>query len=75
MLSASSAPLISPAPAHDDEVSRVVRISQLVVSIEPSKAERLVGRLDTWAAFAVVVLASSLSLCASVWILESWQLS
>jgi hypothetical protein len=64
----------SPGAPHE-EVSRVVRLSRLVDSLEPSEAERLLGRLDTWAAFAVVVLASSATLCAAVWMLERWQLS
>jgi hypothetical protein len=63
----------TPAAEHE-EVSRVVRLLPLVPLLLPAQAERLLGRLDTWAAFALVVLASSATLCAAVWMIERWQL-
>jgi hypothetical protein len=63
------------ANADHEEVSRIVRLSSLVAPLKQAQVERFLGRLDTWAAFAVVVLASSATLCAAVAMLERWQLS
>jgi hypothetical protein len=73
---------IVPAPssshgAHQEEVSRVVRLSPLLLSLsslQPAQTEPFRVRLDTWAAFAVVLLASSGTLYAAQWMLAHWQL-
>jgi len=73
MLSASHAH--SPS-AHREEVSRVVRLSCIAVGPQQPKADfgPLLRRLGTWSAFAVVVLASSGTLCAAAWMVQNWQL-
>ncbi len=73
MLSASNAHAPS---AQRAEISRVVRLSRIAVGLPQPKADfgPVLRRLDTWSAFAVVVLASSGVLCAGAWMLQHWQL-
>jgi hypothetical protein len=60
--------------ARQEEVSRVIRLSPMLRSLEPAQTEPFLVRLDTWAALAVVLLASSATLYAALWLLERWQL-
>jgi hypothetical protein len=71
MFSVQQAPAAS---TQREEISRVVRLSRLACVAEPHWGDRVLRRLDTGAACAVVVLASSSVLCAAVWLLERWQL-
>jgi hypothetical protein len=62
-----------PVSAPGYEISRVVRLSGLALELTPSQGQRILERLDTYAAFAVVVLASSGVLCAAASMLTRWQ--
>jgi hypothetical protein len=70
-----SAPHAHSPSAHREEISRVVRLARIADGLEPPAADfaPVLRRLDTWAAFAVVVLASSAVLCAAAWMLQHWQ--
>lgn len=63
----------STSPAIQDEVSRIVRVSRLLAD-EPTAPARFWAQLDTWAALAVVMLASAGVLYAGAWLVENWQL-
>jgi hypothetical protein len=61
--------------APREEVSRIIRITPMLASLEQAEEQPFQVRADPWAAFAVVVLASSATLLAATWLLERWQLS
>lgn len=60
--------------AEREEVSRIIRLTPMLPSLEPVQTEPLRVRLDAWAAFASVALASSAMFYAARWMLDLWQL-
>jgi len=73
---ADRAPLyvVGSRSAEREEVSRVIRLSPMLRSLEPEQTEPLLVRLDAWAAFASLAFASSAIFYAGLWMLERWQL-
>jgi hypothetical protein len=60
--------------AEREEVSRIIRLTPMLRSLEPVETQPLRVRLDSWAAFAAVPLASSAIFQAALWMLDRWQL-
>ena len=73
MLSASDAHAPS---AQGEEISRVVRLPRMAIDLPQSEHDfvPLLRWLETWSAFAVVVLASSGVLCTAARMFQHWQL-
>jgi hypothetical protein len=66
--------MISGTYSRDESHDPSLSLASAAPFISAAQAQRLLQRLDTWAALAVVVLASSTTLCAAVYLIERWQL-